>query len=279
MTATTTTIAHLKITLDDVKPEVLRRIEVPFNIRLDRLHLAVQAAMGWTNTHLYEIRAGDVGWGVPDPDWGDSPLDARKAHLNKVLEDVGTKTVKYIYDFGDGWDHTITIERLTDPVPGLTYPFLIEAKGRCPPEDVGGPPGYSEFLEAIRDPEHERHDECKTWIGKVFDPTVVDANTIAEQLADLAKRWSRKPATKRPRSLMRPSTSASQACGSTSLSLAVMISVAMTAARSAPRSEPANSQDFRPSAKPRSARSAALFVRQIRPSSMNRTNRCQRLSM
>jgi len=172
MTATTTTIAHLKITLDDVKPEVLRRIEVPFNIRLDRLHLAVQAAMGWTNTHLYEIRAGDVGWGVPDPDWGDGPLDARKAHLNKVLEDVGTKTVKYIYDFGDGWDHTITIERLTDPVQGLTYPFLIEAKGRCPPEDVGGPPGYAEFLEAIRDPEHERHDECKTWIGEVFDPSV-----------------------------------------------------------------------------------------------------------
>jgi hypothetical protein len=161
MTATTTTIAHLKITLDDVKPEVLRRIEVPFNIRLDRLHLAVQAAMGWTNTHLYEIRAGDVGWGVPDPDWGDGPLDARKAHLNKVLEDVGTKTVKYIYDFGDCWDHTITIKRLTDPVPGLTYPFLIEAKGRCPPEDVGGPPGYAEFLEAIRDPEHQRHDELQ----------------------------------------------------------------------------------------------------------------------
>jgi hypothetical protein len=55
---TAITIAQLKITLDDVKPEVLRRIEVPFNIRLDRLHLAIQAAMGWTNTHLYEIRAG-----------------------------------------------------------------------------------------------------------------------------------------------------------------------------------------------------------------------------
>jgi hypothetical protein len=56
------TIARLKITLDDVKPAVLRRIEVPFNIRLDRLHLAIQTAMGWTNTHLYEIRARDVGW-------------------------------------------------------------------------------------------------------------------------------------------------------------------------------------------------------------------------
>ena len=56
------------------------------------------------------------------------------------------------------------------------------------PRMSGPSRGYAEFLEAIRDPEHKRHDECKTWIGKVFDPTVVDANTIAEQQADLAKR-------------------------------------------------------------------------------------------
>jgi hypothetical protein len=56
------TIAQLKITLDDVKPAVLRRVEVPFDIRLDRLHLTIQAAMGWTNSHLYELRAGDIGW-------------------------------------------------------------------------------------------------------------------------------------------------------------------------------------------------------------------------
>ena len=71
------TIARLKITLDDVKPAVLRRIEVPFSIRLDQLHLAIQAAMGWTNSHLYEIRAGDVGWSEPDPDWVGWP--ARRA--------------------------------------------------------------------------------------------------------------------------------------------------------------------------------------------------------
>jgi len=61
------TIARLKITLDDVKPVVLRRVEVPFDIRLDRLHLTLQAAMGWTNSHLYEIRAGGVGWSTPYP--------------------------------------------------------------------------------------------------------------------------------------------------------------------------------------------------------------------
>src|SRR6266481_3955494 len=103
----TATIARLKITLDDVKPTVPRRIEAPFDIRLDRLHLAIQAAMGWTNSHLYEIRIGDVGWSDPDPNWGrDGPLDARKARLGNVLDDVGTKTLCYLYDFGDGWEHT-----------------------------------------------------------------------------------------------------------------------------------------------------------------------------
>ena len=153
----TAAIARLKITLDDVEPAVIRRVEAPFDIRLDRLHLLIQAGMGWTNSHLYEIRAGDVGWGIPDPGWPDGPLDARKARLADVIEDVGTKTLRYVYDFGDGWEHTIKIERLGDPEPGITYPRLIEASGRCPPEDVGGPWGYGELLEAIADPKHERH--------------------------------------------------------------------------------------------------------------------------
>ncbi len=195
------TIARLKITLDDVKPAVLRRIEVPFDIRLDRLHLAIQAAMGWTNSHLYEIRAGDVGWSTPYPesDWADDFLDARKARLGDVLEDVGTKTLRYLYDFGDGWEHTIKIERLLDPVPGVVYPRLIEAAGRCPPEDVGGPWGYAEFLQAINDPKHERHAELSEWIGDDFDPDDVDADRLADELATLAKQWSRKLAAKRAR--------------------------------------------------------------------------------
>jgi Plasmid pRiA4b ORF-3-like protein len=193
-------IARLKITLDDVKPAVLRRIEVPFDIRFDRLHLAIQAAMGWTNSHLYEIRAGDVGWSDPDPDWGpDGPRDARKARLNDVLDDIGTKTLRYLYDFGDGWEHTIKIEHLIDPVPGIAYPRLIEATGRCPPEDVGGPWGYAEFLDAINDPKHERHAELTEWIGDDFDPNAFDPDELAQALVVLAKRWSRKPAAKRKR--------------------------------------------------------------------------------
>ena len=159
-------IARLKITLDDVKPQVLRRIEVPLAIRLDRLHLVLQAALGWTNSHLYELRAGDVGWGIPDPDFGDGPLDARKARLSDVLEDFGTKTLHYLYDFGDGWEHTIKIERTDAAAPGVLYPRLIDAAGRCPPEDVGGPWGYQEFLAAHNDPEHDPNDVDRETLGR-----------------------------------------------------------------------------------------------------------------
>jgi hypothetical protein len=191
-------IARLKITLDDVEPAVLRRLEVPLSIRLDRLHLVIQAAMGWTDSHLYEIRAKDVGWGSPDPDWPGGPLDARKATLIEVLQDVGTKTLRYLYDFGDGWEHTIKIERVGDPVPGVSYPRLIEVVGRCPPEDVGGPWGYAELLEAIGDPKHERHAEFKEWVADDFDPHLVNGDALAEAVAALAKRWSRKLSSKRP---------------------------------------------------------------------------------
>jgi hypothetical protein len=193
------TIARLKITLDDVKPTVMRRIEVPFDILLERLHLTIQAAFGWTNSHLYEIRAGSVGWSTPypDADWANEFLDARKARLGDVLEDVGMKKLRYLYDFGDGWEHSIKIERLTDPDPGVRYPRLIEISGRCPPEDVGGPWGYAEFLEAIGNPDHERHAELTEWIGDDFDPNVVDTESLIDEVATLAKRWSRTPARTR----------------------------------------------------------------------------------
>ena len=194
---TATSIARLKVTLDDVKPAVQRRLEVPLTIRLDRLHLVLQAALGWTDSHLYEIKAGGVGWGMPDPDFGDDPLDARKARLVDVLEDVGTKTIKYLYDFGDGWEHTIKVERVTEAVPGVAYPVLLDAKGRCPPEDVGGPWGYDEFLEALADPDHEDHADTKVWAGRNYDPKVVDVEALEAAVAALAQAWMRKPPVKR----------------------------------------------------------------------------------
>ena len=83
--------------------------------------MTIQAALGWTNSHLYEIRAGDVGWSTlyPEADWPEDFLDARKARLDKVIEDVGTKTLRYIYDFGDGW--STRSRSSSSPTPSQAY--------------------------------------------------------------------------------------------------------------------------------------------------------------
>jgi hypothetical protein len=196
---TASSIAHLKITLDDVEPVVMRRIDVPLMIRLDRLHLVLQAAVGWTNSHFYEIRARDIGWGRPDPTFGDGPLDATKVRLIDVLEDVGAKSLRYLYDFGDGWEHTVRVERITDAEPGAAIRRLVEAVGRCPPENVGGPWGYREFLNAIADPHHQERAERLHWIGDHFDPTDTDVAALTQAVHSLAKKWSRRSPAVRKR--------------------------------------------------------------------------------
>jgi len=190
----TRSIARLKIGLDGVEPAVMRRLEVPLDLRLDRLHLIIQIAMGWDNKHLYEFCDRDVRWGIPDPDipgFSADPLDASKATLFDVIEDSGVNTLKYLYDFGDGWEHSIKIERIGPADPNGSYPSLIEAVGRCPPEDVGGPLAYEEFLEAIADPKHERHVEMRQWIGADFVLKDVDAAAIGLEIRKMASEWTR----------------------------------------------------------------------------------------
>ena len=128
----------------------------------------------------------NAGTPYPDADWSGDFLDARKARLGNVLEDIGTKKLVYLYDFGDGWEHTIKVERLADPKPGVLYPRLSEVNGRCPPEDCGGPWGYAELIEAIKDPTHERHAELMEWIGDDFDPGAL----LTELVCERARRFS-----------------------------------------------------------------------------------------
>ncbi len=188
-------IVRLKITLDRVEPAVMRRITVQFGVRLGRLHRIVQAAMGWSGGHLWEFRAGGTGWGPRDDyEFGDGPHDASKATLLSVIEDVGVKTIRYIYDFGDDWQHTIKVERIFADVPGLAQPFLLEATGRCPPEDIGGPQGYREMLDALADPKHARHDEFVEYYGN-FDPAVIDLKGLEAAVDALAAQTH--PTTRR----------------------------------------------------------------------------------
>ena len=175
---TAITLARLKITLDRVEPEVLRRILVPLDLRLDRLHLTIQAAMGWTNSHLYEFRLGKIRWGEPDldDDWEYKPLDASKMTLAGLIEAAATKPFKYVYDFGDCWEHTVKVERRLEVVSGDTIAWLVDAQQSCPPEDVGGPYGYARLLKVIADPTDDRHVELSEWAGPNFDSRKVDKN-------------------------------------------------------------------------------------------------------
>ncbi|WP_246831585.1 plasmid pRiA4b ORF-3 family protein [Thioclava sp. L04-15] len=189
-----TLVARLKVTLSDVEPQVLRRFDVPLKIKLNRLHDVIQSAMGWTDSHLYEFRAGGVGWGVPDPDgFYEGPMPASKTSLLDVLEDVGTRTIHYIYDFGDNWHHVIKVEKIDDAIPGVLYPRLVRAIGACPPEDVGGFPGYADFLDAIADPQHEAHADMLEWHGAKFDPDEADIDRILDNFERLARKWAPKP--------------------------------------------------------------------------------------
>ena len=187
-------IIEIKVTLEYIEPAVTRTLQVPSNIRLDRLHLTLQAAMGWTNSHLYMFEAGGATWGVPDPDFGGDDLPASKTTLIKLIEDTGARSIRYIYDFGDSWEHKLRIGKITDPVPGELSPRLSEISGRCPPEDVGGFPGYEEFLEAVANPKHPEHAHLTERYGDTFDPNTPDTDELRFEVLKLAKRWKPKKA-------------------------------------------------------------------------------------
>ncbi len=185
-------IIELHVALDHVEPRVSRVLHVPAGLRLDRLHLTIQAAMGWTNSHLYMFRAGDKTWRQPAPYFDGEDLPVDKTRLIELIETTGARSILYVYDFGDSWEHTITVGATTVPVDGELYPRLNDVVGRCPPEDVGGFPGYEEFLKAMGDPKHPEHEHLKAWYGGTFDPKMPDSDELRFEVMKLAKRWQPK---------------------------------------------------------------------------------------
>ena len=115
-------IAHLQITHDEVVPEVSRIVAVPLGIHLDMLHLAIQAAMGWGNTHLWLIQTRGSTWGVPDPDYPDDTLPACRTTLIDMEADTGTPSFDYIYDIDDQWCRTVRIVKPMAAAPGVDRP-------------------------------------------------------------------------------------------------------------------------------------------------------------
>ncbi len=141
-------VLQLKIALRGVsKPPVWRRVQVRADATFAALHDVIQAAFGWTDTHLHSFEYEGVRIGVPDPEWEDDCADETETTLAEVL--LGPKDrIRYTYDFGDDWEHDIMLEKVIEPNTDDRRPVLMTGKGACPPEDCGGPWGYAEMKDA-----------------------------------------------------------------------------------------------------------------------------------
>ncbi len=180
-------IVEITVTLQGV-PEVSRTLLVPVGLKLDRLHLTLQNAMGWENSHLYSFEARDARWTEEDMSIEDTDLSVHKGTLADAIAHARGSPIIYIYDFGDDWTHYITIGASTTAEDDTVYPKLIKGSGACPPEDIGGFPGYYAFLEAMSDPKHPSHEEVKNWYGEVFSPEI-NILQLQMMVGRMARRW------------------------------------------------------------------------------------------
>ena len=175
----------LHVVLDDVEQPIWRQLEVASDVPLDRFHHVLQAAIGWTNSHLHGFAVGD-SWRDPfveryltafDLSEGDEGVPEADVRLDEVLADVGDRLL-YTYDFGDGWDHTITLERVLSRADDAPVARCTGGGRACPPEDCGGPPGYDELLDLIAAaqagrPLSEEDQERLEWYSADADPAAM----------------------------------------------------------------------------------------------------------
>ncbi|WP_018637591.1 plasmid pRiA4b ORF-3 family protein [Parafrankia elaeagni] len=179
-------VYQVKVGLRGAKPPIWRRLEVPANTSLERLHTILQAAFDWDDSHLHAFETPYGRFGTPDAD-----LDQRAEQpvsLEQVLPTLKAK-IRYTYDFGDDWEHEILLEKILEPDPSVRYPRCTGGRRAAPPEDCGGIWGYEALLEILGDPSHPEHDERLEWLGlgsaADLDPTAFDPQGVTAALSRL----------------------------------------------------------------------------------------------
>ena len=182
-------IYRLKIVLDGSEPLIWRKILVKSDIKLSQLHDIIQTVMGWTNSHLHHFRTKDC-WYVMQGELDNHDSDAvdeRKAKLCDIV--ARGQSFLYEYDFGDSWMHIIKVEAVLEPEAGVKYPACVGGAMACPPDDVGGLDGYYNFIEALKDPKHEDHEDMVEWHGEDFDPSKFELRETNMTLHPNTKVW------------------------------------------------------------------------------------------
>ena len=186
------------IVLSQTQPIIWRRIQVPSSYSFWDLHVAIQDAMGWEDRHLHEFRLFDeqtkraYSIGIPtDMASDDRPVTPGwNVSVSTYVESRGWHRLPmvYAYDFGDDWEHVVIDEGPQPMKRSAKYPRCLAGARRCPPEDCGGPHGYTRLLEIIANPKHPEHASMVQWIGGGYDPEAFDPRRVA--FDDPKKRWA-----------------------------------------------------------------------------------------
>lgn len=136
--------------------------------------------MGWTNSHLHVFSDGLEEYS-PKEFEVEFAEDSRTVRLNQILKKEKSEII-YEYDFGDGWEHSILLDKILPPDDQLQIPECIAGKRNCPPENCGGPWGYMEMLEIFQQPDHEEYESYMEWLEDDFDPEYFDKDKINKRL-------------------------------------------------------------------------------------------------
>lgn len=182
--STTTKIYTLRVELEGIEPLIWRRLQVPISITLPRLHSVLQVVMGWTDSHLHSFRIGDREYSNAE-DLDELNMLGVKGRKLDALLGGRIHEFRYLYDFGDSWEHRIVVESIAKAKPNWPYPLCVAGERAGPPEDVGGAGGYQDFVAAIANPGHEEHESLLVWIGGAFDPGGFDINSVNRELRRL----------------------------------------------------------------------------------------------
>lgn len=196
-----------KISLDDSKPNIWRRILVSADYSFFDLHVAIQNAMGWSDSHLHSFEFARqysnyrtiIQFPNPENDmFLEKPLDEGVEKIKDYFGNIA-KRCKYIYDFGDNWTHTILFEGEKEIPDNQELPVCVAGKNACPFEDSGGIWGYQGLLKILRDPKHEQHDEMAELVEmfgindpQKYDPTYFDPKKVEfENPGDRLKEYEK----------------------------------------------------------------------------------------